>query len=132
MKVVLDTNVYISAALFGRRSEEILQLATVGKIELVVSPSLLGELSDKLESKFKWSEKQIRFFVGTIKMVAEIVEPEEAIHAVEDDPDDDKVLECAVAGSVDIIVSGDKHLLKMKEYRGIMIISPAGFLSSPE
>lgn len=132
MKVVLDTNVYVSAALSGRKSEEIFQLAIVGKIDLVVSPSILGELSDKLESKFNWSEKQIRFLLETIKMVVEIVEPEEVIHAVEEDPDDDKVLECAVASSVDVIVSGDKHLLKMDEYRGITIISPAEFLSSLE
>ena len=62
--------------------------------------------------------------------MSELVTPEMDLEAIEDDPDDDKVLECAVAGNADYIVSGDSHLLDIEEYRGVEIVSPDEFLST--
>ena len=60
---------------------------------------------------------------------SEIVEPSVKIDIIKDDPDDNKILECAIAGNVDCIVSNDKHLLKLKEFKGIKILTPKEFLS---
>jgi predicted nucleic acid-binding protein len=62
-----------------------------------------------------------------IAKVAEIVVPNVSVREVADDPDDDRILECAVAGHADIIVSGDQHLLRLKSFRGISVVSPTDF-----
>ena len=77
-----------------------------------------------------FESEQIDEFVGKILSMAELVTPEMDLEAVEDDPDDDKILECAVAGNADYIVSGDSHLLDIEEYRGVEILSPDEFLST--
>jgi len=127
-KVVLDTNVYISALAFGGKPLDILIWAEVGLFELFVSSAILFELREKLVQKFGWSEKRTRLAIERIFNIAKVVVPQMKIRECLD-PDDDKILECAVEAGADYIVTGDKrHLLKFKEFRGIRIISPAEFL----
>lgn len=129
MRVVLDTNVYISAMLFGGKCEEILKLAGQGLFEVVISKKILGEIKSVLKGKFYWTDKQIAEVIKYIKEIASIVNPEISLTIVKEDHADNKIIECAVASNATYIVTGDRrHLLPIKEYAGIKIVSPIEFL----
>ncbi len=125
MRIVLDTNIFISAALRGGFSEDILDtLATSDKITLITSEEILDELAQKLASKFNWALQDINFYSDYIRQVAEIVKMQEKVLIIKRDPDDNKILECALAGDADLIVSSDQDLIKLKVFQGIGIIHP--------
>ena len=128
MKIVLDTNVYISAAIIGRVCEEILKICRFREIEVFISADIIAEIEAKLKDKFLWDKKQISVFIENIMEFCTTVEPAEKVHYLKDDPDDDKVLECAVEADCNYIVSGDKHLIKLKSFKNIKILNPAEFL----
>ncbi len=128
-KVVLDTNVLISSILIDKGNPyKIVNLAIEQKIQNHTSIYILKELENKLRNKFKESEEEIAKQISLVKIYSEVVEPKEKIKVIKDDPKDDMVLECGVASNADYIISGDNHLLKLKEYRGIRILTPAEFL----
>jgi putative PIN family toxin of toxin-antitoxin system len=128
LRVVCDTNVYIAAALRGGQAEAIMQLAAAGAITLLVSPAILAELDEKLRDKFGWSQEQADFFLETVRMVAEVVEPTITLNVVQEDPDDNRILECARAGQAALVVTYDKHLLRLKRYELVGIIHPRDLL----
>jgi len=129
MRVVLDTNIYISAILFGGNCEEIIKLAQQGAFEIVISRAIISEMEGVLKDKFRWSRQQISDTISFIKEIAAIVNPHITIDAVINDPSDNKIIECAVASQAAFIVTGDKkHLLSLKKYKGIRIIDSAEFL----
>jgi len=129
VKVVLDTNVYISAILFGRKPEEIRKLSQKGKIELLVSEAIIAEVAGVLRKKFDWESWQISQVIDEIREIAILVIPHQTLSVIKEDKDDNRILECAVEGKAYYIISGDKrHLLPLKEYQGIKILSPAEFL----
>lgn len=129
MKVVLDTNVYISAILFGGNCEEILTLSSLGSFELITSKAILEEIAGILQKKFGWSKPQVSETISYIREIAIEVEPDVALSVVRDDPSDNKILECAVTANADYIVTGDKnHLLPLKQYKAVKILSPSEFL----
>jgi putative PIN family toxin of toxin-antitoxin system len=130
IEVVLDTNVLVSSALSDGKPFEILQLAEQGEIISVTSPAIVGELGDVLRrDRLPFSDDQVDELVTKVVSISRAIEPEVTVEAVEDDPDDDKILECAIAGDVDCIVSGDSHLLDLESYRGVDIYSPDEFLT---
>ena len=130
-RVVFDTNVLVSATLSRGKPYTVLELAERSDIDSVMSPDIIDELEDALSrERLPFESEQIDEFVGKILSMSELVTPEMDLEAVEDDPDDDKILECAVAGNADYIVSGDSHLLDIEEYRGVEIVSPDEFLST--
>ena len=101
-----------------------------GEYDIIVSvatPTEFRETSLKYPDTFHMDEEDVQREVETVRYFAEFVEPEESITAVEDDPDDDKFLEAAVAGDVDYVVSGDQHLLNLGSFRGIDIVDPRTF-----
>jgi uncharacterized protein len=98
MRVVLDTNVYISALMFGGLPGSLLDLALMCSFETIISPALLDELADKLLVKFKVQPNDVALIRKRILSMAHLVEPKETLRVVKDDPDDDRVLECAVHG----------------------------------
>ncbi|HFQ93812.1 MAG TPA: putative toxin-antitoxin system toxin component, PIN family [Anaerolineae bacterium] len=124
LRVVFDTNVYISAALFGRRAETVMQLASAGQIQLITSEVILAELERKLWEKMGWSESRAQLFSDTIRGLAEIIAPEIRLDVVPDDEGDNRIVECAVAGEANLIVTFDKDLLRLKSYKMIGIITP--------
>jgi uncharacterized protein len=127
-RVVIDTNVMVSAFL-GGGLETIIVAWTAGKFTLIVSNQVVSEYLEVLSRpRFKITQAELDNFAALILIKAEFVLPEESIHAVEADPSDNKFIEAAVAGQADHIVSGDKHLLDLKEYKGISIITPRAFL----
>ena len=105
-----------------------LDLALQRRFILVTSPALLDELDEKLRGKFAVSERDSRAIRARLESHGEMVEPKIQLNAVPDDPDDNRVLECAVAAKAGIVVSGDRHLLRIGEYSGIAIITVRQFL----
>jgi putative PIN family toxin of toxin-antitoxin system len=130
MRVVADTNVFISAFMFGGLPGKILDLALRGKFTLVTSSSLLDELDEKLRGKFAVSERDALAIRAKLEDSANVVEPDFELNAVPDDPDDNRVLECAVAGKAEFIVSGDRHLLRIGCYEEIAIITVRQFIET--
>lgn len=121
-RVVFDTNIYLSAIIFGGNPRRVLQLAIDNKIILYSSAEILLEIALKLKDKFKWSTEEINFTVKTIGNLVEIVKPNEKIKAVSKDPSDNKILEAALESKADFIVTGDNHLLELRNFKGIKII----------
>jgi len=127
-RTVLDTNIIISSAL-GGALVFILEKWDQGEFTVIVTSDILREYFEVLNRpKFKLKQETIDKITRYIYQFSEFVVPEESIKFVEADPADDKFLEAAVTGKVDFIVSGDNHLLELKEFRSIPIISGREFM----
>lgn len=128
IRVCFDSNIFISAFLFSGKPAQVFDLAVDKKIILISSPQILGEVAEVFNKKFKRSERFIQKQIKTIRDVSQIVVPKKRIKILKYVPDN-KILETAMEGRVDYIVTGDgKHLLPLKEFKGIPIITPAQFL----
>jgi putative PIN family toxin of toxin-antitoxin system len=128
IRVVLDTNVYISALEFGGVPRQVFQLGLGGLFELITSDVLLDELLRVLGEAFSYDEERLRRLRTLLTETAvRVVIPTETI-ATASDPDDDRVLECAVAAQAQFIVTGEKGLLQLTSFRDVRIVSPASFL----
>jgi putative PIN family toxin of toxin-antitoxin system len=129
LKAVLDTNIIISGLNFSGSPAQVLGLVAKGAIQNVISPDILDEVQGVLIRKFAWDKETARDAIDWLRLVSEIVEPQERVSAVPYGPDN-RILECAIAGNAALIVSGDKkHLQPLQEYRGILIVGPNEFLS---
>ena len=129
MRAVFDTNIYVSAfAIPGGRAEEAYLNAIHGKFDLVTSVSILTETGSVLQKKFDWSQEKVRELVQAISRVATVVKTVAHLEVLEDEPDN-RILECAVHGEADCIVTGDRHLLDLESYQGVRILSLADFLA---
>ncbi len=133
MRVVLDTNVVVSALIWGGKPLTLLQKAADGDLLLYTSPILLqelrevlmrGHLSPRLESRRSSVEQALSLYAGLATSVALANVP----RIVPDDPDDDHVIAAAVAAEADLVVSGDRHLLALGTHAQIRIVNPAGAL----
>ena len=132
MRVVADTNVYISALMFGGVPGAFLDLALLQSFTLVASPAILDELDEKLRLKFAVSAKDAALIRARLERSAEMVEPDVTLSVIKDDPDDDRILECAVAGKANCIVSGDRHLVRLGSCAGIEIMTVRQFMDTVE
>jgi uncharacterized protein len=130
MRVVADTNVLISAFLFGGLPCALVDLGFAGEFSLVTSTPLLDELEEKLRGKFAVPEGRAEAFLSLLRSKAMVLSPAFELDAVPDDPDDNRVLECAVAGQADFIVSGDRHLLRLGAHAEIRIVTVRQFLEA--
>lgn len=129
MKVVFDTNIFVSALVFpGGNGERALLRVIEGEDELISSRVLVGELLEVLARKFARDREELARVAVFVDGIAEIIEPEMRIEALEDEPDN-RVLECAVAGKADVIVTGDKRMLELGSYGDIRILSLAEYVS---
>lgn len=135
MIVVLDTNVIVSAILSPRgNSAEIIRRWESDAFEVATSPALLMELRkalsyQRVQTHIKLSARELNAFLRYFQSMVINSDPQETFNVIEDDPEDNRVLECAVEAKASFVVSGDRHLLHLKEYRGIVILPPAGFLA---
>jgi putative PIN family toxin of toxin-antitoxin system len=133
MRVVVDTNVLVSALILPRASVgPVLLCLRQGDYTILYNQSLLEELVDvlnrpRIRHKYGLTEEDIQALLGLILLRGEVVIPEQRITACRD-PRDDKFLEVAVAGEADLIVSGDQDLLALHPFEAIPILSPAEFL----
>jgi len=122
VRVVLDTNILISAFVFpGGAPEEVVRAALEQRIEMVTSPTLLAEFARVLAAKFGWDDAHVEEAVALVARNAVVVRPTTSVRVVRDDPADDRVLEAAAAGRADAIVSGDRHLLRLGVWEGITV-----------
>lgn len=130
MKIVLDTNVLISALVFpDSKPDQILDCIRQGKIDLVLSPFILSEFGRVLQEKFGFAKRDADASVRAVRVMARVITPDERISVIRDKEDDNRILECAVAAQADFLVTGDKqHLLPLGTYRGVQIVAPAQFL----
>ena len=128
MKVVFDTNIFISGIFWKGSSNRVITNWKEGKFTLVTSLEAVSEIIKILNDfKIKLSDEMIKEWVDLIVRNSMIVEPKEKMEVVIDDPKDNIFIETAVAGNADCIISQDNHLLKLKEFRGIKIITPEEF-----
>ncbi len=128
-EIVLDSNVFISALVFGGKPRQILDLTIKGLIDVAVSDDILEGIKGVLEGrKFQHPAKIVRAIIGEIEDLADLVQPGQKIEAVPEDPADNRVLECAHASGADVIVSGDSHLLTLQSFGRVKIMSPDEFL----
>jgi uncharacterized protein len=128
MRVVLDTNVFVSAVLGGALAE-LLPAWRAGHFTLVVSDEIVGEYHRVLSRpKFGLSEDVVDDIIGLVFRSAEFFTPSERLNIVREDPSDNKFIEAAVAGGADLIVSGDSHLLNLGLYADIPILPARDFL----
>ena len=126
---VIITNVIISGLNFSGNPRRILEMAEDGVIQLAVSDAILDEVVKVLRpEKFGWEEEEIRRALRQISRFAEHVDPKQRIDIITEDPTDNRILECAAASGSDYLVSGDKHLLKVRQYQGFKIVPPAEFI----
>lgn len=128
MRAVADTNIFISAFLFGGLPQIFLELAIGGSFSLVTSGSILEEFDDKLKTKFAVPDDKRQAFLGKLTSHAVVITPSIVLNGVPEDPDDNRILECAVEGKANCIVTGDRHLLRLNEFRGIPIVTVRSFL----
>lgn len=128
MRIVLDTNIFVSAVLGGRLGV-ILDEWKAGKFKLIVTDSVVHEYLDVINRpKFKIPEYEILAVTDYLLRTAEFVTPMETISIIVADLTDNKFLEAAAAGKVDFIVSGDNHLLELKSFRDIPMINGREFI----
>lgn len=125
---VLDTNVYISATLFGGNPRKVLQLARKRAIQNFTSLDTLIEISNKFHQKFKFQEEDVSKILKGISRLTTIVKPKIKLTVVKTDPSDNKILACAHAANANYIITGDSHLLNLKRFKATKIITPTDFL----
>jgi putative PIN family toxin of toxin-antitoxin system len=129
IKVVLDTNVLISGILFGGNPRQILELVIQGRIDAYISPAIFTEFKEVLiRPKFGLNQEKCFSIAEEIEDISNFVFPEITIDIIKDDPEDNKILECALAAGANYIITGDPHLLKLSSFENIMIQSPASFV----
>jgi len=135
MKVVLDTNIVVSSYLVSAGpTARILALWRSGIFDLLVSEAILHEYerilaSPRIARRHGMTAAEIADDIDGFREYATVTEPRELLRVVQDDADDDKFFECAVAGSAAYIVSRDEKVLVVREYRGIRVVSPEVFLA---
>ena len=131
MRVVLDTNVIVSALNFPSNERLVLQLALRGRFELYLSRFILGEVAGVLTRKFDWDEERAAQAVRTIENTAKVIDPSRLPEMIEGGHADNRILECALTASAHYLVTGDRrHLLPIGEHRGTGFINAPRFLSA--
>jgi putative PIN family toxin of toxin-antitoxin system len=127
--VTYDTNVYISALNFSRgKPRQLLQLAMDGVVRVAISDAIMQEVLRVMREKFHATPEDLQEAQAIIARCTERGVPTEALDVVGDDPDDNRIVECAVASGSDCIVTGDNHLLRLGEYAGIKMTKVNDFL----
>ena len=131
VRVVLDTNTLISALVYGGNPQKVLVLALNKRIRIITSPILQAELVDIIAKKFPLSLDDMHLLKEEMQKSFVIVHPHIALDIVRDN-DDNRVLEVAVEGDCNFIITGDRDLLELCKYKKIKIVTPAQFLTELE
>ncbi|MBA4369565.1 MAG: putative toxin-antitoxin system toxin component, PIN family [Desulfobacterium sp.] len=129
MRIILDTNVFISGIFFSGPPSQILKAWEKQSLKIVLSQQILDEyqrVADELSTKYPLVD--IMPIIELLTIYGQFVDTKDVDISICEDPDDDKFIECAIAGKCEIIVSGDAHLLRLTAYKGIKIIKPRNFI----
>ena len=129
-RVVLDTNVIISSTFWKSGNPHMIVSLAIGqKIQNFTSRNMVNELVKVLIVDFRQPEQFVERQVNLLLAYSEIIEPKIKANAVPEDPKDNMVIECALSADADCIITGDNHLLKLKEYKNIKMLTPKEFLT---
>ncbi len=132
-KATLDTNILISTFGWEGHPRKVLEKVILGEVEMITSNEQLTELLEVLDyPRFQFSHDQKDRFKELIIELSTIVSIKEKFNVIKTDPDDNRILECAVAGGAEYIVTGDSDLLLLRNFRGINIMTAREFLSETE
>ena len=124
LRVVLDTNVIVSAVVSGGKPRQLLDKGIDGRFQIVVSEFILKEVGTVLRRpKFRASEDEIGNIILTLMQSGDVTTVTSSFKVVEEDPADDAILNTAFDGGAEILVTGDRHLLELKEYKRTKILS---------
>ena len=125
MKVTVDTNFLISATQWDYSvAHKLLKKLILSDVQIFTTQEILDETIEVLERDFEYSKNEAKNIIEKILLFAKLIEPKQKVAIVKDDPDDNKVIECAIESSSDYVITYDQHLLKIKEYKGIKIVKP--------
>jgi uncharacterized protein len=128
VRVVFDTNIFVSAFVIpGRQADAALLKAVEGEAQLVVSRAIIHELLDVLARKFGRDPEELAHIAVFVAELADVVQPRRKLGVLRDDADN-RILECALAGRADVIMTGDRAMLKLAEYQGVRIVTLREFL----
>lgn len=131
MKVVFDTNIFVSAFVIpGSRAEEAIVRIIEGKDTLILSKVILQELLETLSRKFSREQEELAHVAVFLSEIGQWVKPKQKLTILKDNPDN-RILECAVSGSADVIVTGDKAILALRVHKGTKILSLKEYLAAP-
>ena len=129
MRVTVDTNFLISATQWDYSvAHKLLKKFILSDAKIFTTQDILDETAEVLERDFEYSKSEAKNIIKKILLFSKLVEPKQKVDVIKDDPDDNKVVECAIETSSDYIVTYDKHLLKLKEYKKIKIVKPEEIL----
>ena len=128
LRVVIDTNIYISAIFWNAKPREVIDLGRDGKIIIFTSLDIENEIAGKLKTTFKLAGEDVNQILLDFSTFTLPIRINKQLIVVQDDPDDNKFIECAVECRANYIISGDRHLLNLKEYEGIKLIKSSEFL----
>lgn len=134
MRVVLDTNIFVSSLITAKGNPvKIVRWWLEGKYDLLVSQPIIDEILrvtsyQRLQKKYARVRENRLEFVTLIKEQATLIEPEKVLSII-DDESDNRYVECALAGNARYIISGDDHLLELKEFEGVLMVNPATFVT---
>jgi uncharacterized protein len=129
LRVVLDTNVIVSALNFGCKPKDILEMARKKLIANITSPFILDEVRAVLTGKFSWPRAVALEVVQGLREFSQVIDPQATLSVISYAPDN-RILECAVEGPADFIISGDHHLTDLKIYKNITVSTPSAFLAA--
>ncbi len=125
MKVTVDTNFLISATQWDYSvAHKLLRRLIVSDAEIFTTQDILDETNDVLKRDFKYNPDEAKNIIEKILLFAKLIKPTQKVEIIKEDPDDNKVIECALESSSEYILTYDKHLLNLREYEGIRIIRP--------
>ena len=131
LRITLDTNILISAAIWETSvCNKFIRKLLHYEAQLFTTPDIIREFMDILKRDFAHDSQEIENEVKTVLKTMRVIYPQMNIFAVEADPSDNKILECAVISNSDYIITYDKHLLAIKEFRGIKIVTPEVMLKA--
>ena len=122
-RIVLDTNIYISALGWEGNARKVIDEAIERRYELIISIKQLNEIIRVMDyPKFGFTGEQKRRFLSILYSVSRIIRTGHAVEVIKEDPDDNIILEPAMEMKIDYIISGDKHLLRLKEFNGARVV----------
>lgn len=128
LRIVIDTNIWISGLVFGGRPGEILQLFVDDRMQVVISEELISELRRKILQKFPLFTPKLKLLEASLRQDAEMVRLGNQVVKISRDPNDNMFIETALAGACDYIISGDLDLLVLKHVQQIRIVTPSEYL----
>ncbi|KJS02175.1 MAG: twitching motility protein PilT [Peptococcaceae bacterium BRH_c4a] len=129
MRITVDANVLISSLGWNGAEAAVVEMVLESRLELCLSAQILSEFYRVSKyPKLGFTEKEIDGFIGRLLPNVVLVNPPQKINVINEDPEDNRILECAVEGKSSYIISGDRHLLSLRQFEGIKILRAPNFL----